>query len=128
MRHHRHGLLLGKLTVDLINGGPGALSEGENGEASAPFYLVDEADKCSGGKLVVIVHDPEHRLLGPFVASLLGQDAAFFGSLVPMVWIVEMRGNWHGTRPFLGPHLLNSGNAMWFLFQIAIIGESFSEG
>ena len=60
MRHHRHGLLLGKLTVDLINGGPGALSEGENGEASAPLYLVNEAHKCSDGKLVVIIRDPEH--------------------------------------------------------------------
>jgi hypothetical protein len=36
------------------------------------------------GKLVVIVRDLEHRLLGPFVAHLLGQDTALFGSLVPM--------------------------------------------
>ena len=62
-----------------------------------PFYLVDEADKCSGGKLVVIVRDPEHRLLGPFVTHLLGQDATFFGSLMPVVWVVEMRDT--GLRP-----------------------------
>ena len=61
------------------------------------LYLVDEADKCSGGKLVVIVRDPEHRLLGPFVTHLLGQDATFFGSLMPVVWVVEMRDT--GLRP-----------------------------
>src|SRR6516165_10102298 len=48
-------------------------------------------------KLVVIVRDPEHRLLLRFVADLLGQDAGFFGSLAPVIWVIEVRGSGHGA-------------------------------
>jgi hypothetical protein len=43
----------------------------------------------------VIVRDPEHQLLGRFVAHLLGQDAGFFRSLMPVFGVVEMRCNGH---------------------------------
>jgi len=56
-----------------------------------PHSPTQEARRRSSSKLIVIVRDPEHRLLGPFVAHLLGQDAGFFGSLAPMLWVVEMR-------------------------------------
>jgi hypothetical protein len=49
------------------------------------------------GKLVVIVRDPKHHLLDRFVDHLLGQDAGFFRSMVPMLWVVEMRGKGHGV-------------------------------
>ena len=51
----------------------------------------DEACRCSYGKFIVILRDPEHHPLGRFVTHLLGQDAGFFGSLAPMLWVVEMR-------------------------------------
>jgi hypothetical protein len=57
----------------------------------------DEAYRCSFGKLVVVARDPQHHLLGRFVAHLLGQDAGFFRSLVPMFWVIEMPHNGHGT-------------------------------
>ena len=50
------------------------------------------------GKIVVIVRDPEHQLLGRFVAHPLGQDADFFRSLVPNFWVVEMLCNGHEAR------------------------------
>src|SRR6516165_5846469 len=58
----------------------------------------DEALRRSNRKFVVIVGDPEHRLLLSFVAHLLGQDAAFFGSLAPMIWVIEVRRNGHGAN------------------------------
>ena len=54
-------------------------------------------------KLLLIVRDAEHYLLGRFVAHLLGQDTGFLGSSAIIFWIVEMRGNGHGSGPFLGP-------------------------
>jgi len=53
--------------------------------------LVARAYSRSDGKIVVIVRDPEHQLLGRFVAHPLGQDAGFFRSLVPVFRIAEMR-------------------------------------
>ena len=69
--------------------------------------LVDGAYSRSDGKLVVIVRDLEHHLLGPFVAHPLGQDAGFFGTPVPIFGVVEMWCNGHETRRFLGL-LMNS--------------------
>jgi hypothetical protein len=51
----------------------------------------DKAYRCSDGELVVILRDPQHHLLGRFASHLLGQDAGFFRSIVPMLWVVEMR-------------------------------------
>ena len=68
--------------------------------ASASLRFVRGAYRRSDGKLDVIVRDPEHQLLGPFVARLLGQDARFFRSLVPLFGAVEvLRFNGHGTHP-----------------------------
>ena len=68
--------------------------------ASAPLRLADRACSQVDGKIGVIVRDPEHQLLGPFVARLLGQDAGFFRSLVPLFGAVEvLRFNGHGTHP-----------------------------
>src|SRR6516165_10796228 len=85
--------------------------------ASAPLRLADEAsdeklvevqDSRCNSKLVALLRDAQHRLLSRFVGHPLGQAASFFGSLVPIFGVVEMRGNGHGTRPFLGaaPHRL----------------------
>ena len=65
---------------------------------SALLRRFDEALRRSDRKLVVIVGDPERRLLLRFVAHLLGQDAGFFGSLAPMIWFIEVRGNGHGAN------------------------------
>jgi len=68
--------------------------------ASGPLRLADRACSRVDGKIVVIVRDPEHQLLGSFVARLLGQDARFFRSLVPLFGAVEvLRCNGHGTHP-----------------------------
>jgi hypothetical protein len=47
-------------------------------------------------KLLLIVRDAEHYLLGRFVAHLLGQDTGFLGSPTPMFWIFQMRDIGHG--------------------------------
>jgi len=62
--------------------------------------LVDGAHSRPDSKLLAHLRDHEHRLLGHFVAHLLGQDASFFGSLVPIFGVVDIRCNGHGTRPF----------------------------
>jgi len=54
-------------------------------------------------KLLVIVRDPEHYLLGRFVAHLLGQDTGFLDSSAIIFWIVEMRDIGRGSGPLLGP-------------------------
>jgi hypothetical protein len=77
--------------------------EKKEDDRKRPHSPTEEARRRSDGKLVVIVCDPEHYLLGRFVVHLLGHNAGFFGSPVPMFWVVEMRGNGHGTRRFLGP-------------------------
>ena len=76
-----------------------SIKESKLTRLSAPPRLADNAHRGSDGKLVIIVRDPQHHLLGRFVNHLLSQDAGFFGSLAPMLWVVEMRANGHGTRP-----------------------------
>ena len=73
--------------------------------ASAPLRLVDRAFSRSGTKIVTIVRDPEHQLLGCLIGRLLGQDPGFLGSAAIIFWIVEMRDIGHGSSPFLGPTL-----------------------
>ena len=73
--------------------------DGKNEIALGLLYFVSWIRRCAAlTKLVVIVRDPEHRLLGRFVAHPLGQDAGFFGSMAPMVWVIEMRSIGHGTQ------------------------------
>ena len=68
--------------------------------ASAPLRLAGRACSRVDSKIVLIVRDREHQLLGPFVARLLGQDAGFFRSPVPLFGAVEvLRCNGHGTHP-----------------------------
>jgi hypothetical protein len=73
--------------------------DGKNEIALGLLYFVSWIRRCAAlTKLVVIVRDPEHRLLGRFVAHPLGQDAGFFGSMAPMVWVIEMRSIGHGAN------------------------------
>src|SRR6516225_3151683 len=62
-------------------------------------------------------------LLGHSVGHPRGQAASFFGSLAPKSGVVNEHGtrvvNEHGT--YSSRHTPNSGGAMWFLFQIAIM-------
>jgi len=62
--------------------------------------LVDGAHSCPDSKPVALLRDAQHRLLGRFVDHPLGQAASFFGSLVPIFGVVDIRCNGHGTRPF----------------------------
>jgi hypothetical protein len=67
---------------------------------SARRFLVVGAYRRSGTKRLVIVHDPEHYLLGRFVVHLLGQDAGFFGPPTIIFWVVEMRDIGHEGASF----------------------------
>ena len=81
--------------------GPQASPAPSNGSAGAlaPLRLDRGAYSHSDANVVVILRDPEHQLLGPFVARPLGQDARFFRSLVPLFGAVELlRCNGHGTH------------------------------
>jgi hypothetical protein len=81
--------------------------------------LVEVPRSRSDSKAFAIRSDRQHRLLGQFAAHLLSQHAGFFRSPSPIFGIVEeIRSSGHGTRRFSPIHL-NSGNGMWFLFQIA---------
>ena len=84
--------------------------------ASPPLRL--GALSCSCSKLLVIVRDPEHYLLGCFVIHLLGQDMGFLGSFAPVFGIVEMRDIGHGGGPFLGT--LAQETAAMYLMQALI--------
>ena len=42
-------------------------------------------------KLVAMLRDAQHRVLGFFIDHPLGQAASFFGSLVPIFGIVDIR-------------------------------------
>src|SRR5215831_7919342 len=73
--------------------------------ASAPLRLADEASdeklvevqhsRCDS-KLVALHRDAQHRLLSRFVDHPLGQAASFFGSLVPIFGVVDIRCNGRG--------------------------------
>ena len=77
--------------------------------ASAPLRLADEASdeklvevqhsRCNS-KLVALHRDAQHRLLDRFIGHPLGQEASFFGSLLLIFGVVDIRCNGHGTRPF----------------------------
>ena len=62
--------------------------------------LFDGVYSCSDSKLVAMLRDAQHRVLGLFVGHPLGQPASLFGSLVPIFGVVDIRCNGHGTRPF----------------------------
>jgi hypothetical protein len=53
--------------------------------ASAPLRLIDGAYLRSDGKVVVIVRDLQHHFFGPFAVHLLGKNAGFFRSLMPVL-------------------------------------------
>jgi hypothetical protein len=38
---------------------------------------------------LVIVSDPEHHFLGFFIGHCISDSARFFGSLAPMLWIIN---------------------------------------
>ena len=60
--------------------------------------LVDGAHSRLDSKLVALLRDAQHRLLDRFVGHPLGQEASFFGSLLPIFGVVDIRCNGHGTR------------------------------
>src|SRR6516164_5113450 len=64
--------------------------------------LIDGAHSRSDSKLVAILGDHQHRLLGRFVAHPLGQLAGFFRSQLPIFGVIEIRFGGHGTLPFSG--------------------------
>jgi hypothetical protein len=92
-----------------------------NGTSLSDFPT-PEACRRSRSEFVVIVRDPEHYLLGCFVIHLLGQDTGFFGSQLPMFWIVEMRDIAHGSGPFL-TGTLTQETATMYLMQALIFCE-----
>ena len=61
---------------------------------------VDGAHSRLDSKLVALLRDAQHRLLDRFVGLPLRQEASFFGSLLPIFGVVDIRCNGHGTRPF----------------------------
>src|SRR6516162_820787 len=62
--------------------------------------LVDGAHSRPDSKPVALLRDAQHRLLDRFVGHPLGQEASFFGSLLPIFGVIDIRCNGHGTRPF----------------------------
>ena len=59
--------------------------------------LFDGVYSCSDSKLVAMLRDAQHRVLGLFVGHSLGQAASFFRSLVPIFGVVDIRCNGHGA-------------------------------
>src|SRR6516164_5961453 len=55
--------------------------------------LFDGVYSRSDSKLAAMLRDAQYRVLGLFVAHLLGQDAGFFRSLVPIFGVVDIRYN-----------------------------------
>ena len=62
--------------------------------------LVDGAHSRLDSKLVALLRDAQHHLLERFVGHPLGQEASFFGPLLSIFGVVDIRCNGHGTRPF----------------------------
>jgi hypothetical protein len=52
--------------------------------------LVDGAHSRPDSKPVALLRDAQHRLLDSFIGHPLGQAAGFFGSLVPILGVVDV--------------------------------------
>src|SRR6516165_3497672 len=55
--------------------------------------LVDGAHSRLDSKLVALLRDPQHHLLERFVGHPRGQEASFFGPLLPISGVVATRCN-----------------------------------